>query len=161
MGLADGRPDVSVDDAKRLWPVLSDIKPDVLDQLAIDAQYAVPELHRSRYPADLDRSGKGGSAALVFVVAGLKVWQGFVVCPIGIAQCAAAGDHVAAGKPAIEVDIGAAGRAEREERLARRPFADRTGPGRLELDNVVGGHQNAISNWVFRFGARIARNQDN
>jgi len=53
MGLADGRPDVSVDDAKRLWPVLSDIKPDVLDQLAIDAQYAVPELHRSRYPADL------------------------------------------------------------------------------------------------------------
>ena len=34
-------PDVSIDDAKRLWPVLSDIKPDVLDQLAIDAQYAV------------------------------------------------------------------------------------------------------------------------
>jgi hypothetical protein len=49
-----------------------------------------------------------------------------------------AGNHVAAAQPAVEVDIGAAARTERMVLLARWFAADRTGPGRLQGDDIIG-----------------------
>src|SRR6185312_608047 len=51
-----------------------------------------------------------------------------------------AGDDVRPGEPAVEVDIGAAARAERMKRLDRGLAADRTRANRLQRDAIVGWH---------------------
>lgn len=44
-------PDIGADDIIRVWPELSDIAPDIFDQIAIDAQYAV---YLDRQKADIE-----------------------------------------------------------------------------------------------------------